>query len=197
MTATTKPVFFIIGGPGSGKGTVCDGMVRDFGFTHLSAGDMLRVVAKQDTPLGQKIAGILALGQIVPSEVTVAMLREAIVAAPDAAGFIIDGFPRKLDQAQMFEDGITEAKGIVYLDCEEATMEKRLLDRAAQGSGRSDDNIETIRRRFRTNQVECMPVVDKYRACDRLTTINANLCKEEVYAQFSDIFVEKFGVTKL
>jgi adenylate kinase len=190
---TSSPVYFIIGGPGSGKGTVCDALVKDFGFTHFSAGDMLRIVAKEDTELGAKIAGILAAGQIVPSEVTVAMLMEAIAKTPNPTGYIIDGFPRKLDQAQMFED-VCRSSGIVYLDCEEAIMEKRLLDRAAAGSGRTDDNIETIRRRFKVNQVECMPVVDKYKAEERLTTIQSGGSKEEVYADVQKVFSGKFNV---
>jgi adenylate kinase len=189
MTAPT--VFFILGGPGSGKGTNCERLVQDFGFHHISAGDLLREEAKKDTELGKKITGILAAGNIVPSEVTVELLTNAINATPNSVGYLVDGFPRKADQAVMFEEGVARAKGILYFDCSEQTMESRLLTRAASGEGtaRSDDNAETIRRRFRVNVEQCVPVVQKYQEAGRCTVIDANRDKETVYNEVKRLFV--------
>jgi adenylate kinase family enzyme len=194
--AVEAPVFFILGGPGSGKGTNCDNLVRDFGMTHFSAGDLLRAEASKDTPLGAKITKILADGQIVPSEVTVELLKNAITSAKDAKGFLIDGFPRKFDQAQMFEEGIAKARRVLYFDCSEATMEARLVARGAAGSGRSDDDIETIRKRFRVNKEQCVPVVEKYKNEGRCDVISADDSKEAVYAIVKNLFIG-YGCTPL
>lgn len=189
-------VYFILGGPGSGKGTNCQRLVEDFGFTHLSAGDLLRDEGKKDTELGRKITDILKAGQIVPSEVTVALLTNAIRDSPNPAGFLVDGFPRKFDQAMMFEEGVAKAKSILYFDCSEETMENRLLGRAAGGAARDDDNIETIRRRFRVNVEQCVPVVEKYLAEGRCIKIDANADKDVVYATVKQIFLDLGAVPK-
>uniref|UniRef100_A0A7S1MAY1 Adenylate kinase active site lid domain-containing protein n=1 Tax=Neobodo designis TaxID=312471 RepID=A0A7S1MAY1_NEODS len=194
MTTVSAPCFFILGGPGSGKGTNCERLVEDFGFKHFSAGDLLRAEGKKETPLGEKIRSIIAAGNIVPSEITVELLRNAIAEAGSGqTGFLIDGFPRKLDQAQMFEDGIAKARGIVYFDCSMEEMEKRLLSRAAAGSGRSDDNAEAIRHRFKVNVEQCMPVVEKYDAEQRCFRIDANRDRDVVYTDVKKLFAETFG----
>lgn len=182
-------VYFILGGPGSGKGTNCALLVEQFGFTHLSAGELLRDEAKKDTDLSRRIGEILGAGQIVPSEITVELLTNAIRDTPNPVGYLIDGFPRKFDQAQMFEDGVAKAKGILYFECSEATMEERLLGRAGTGEARSDDNLETIRRRFRVNVEQCMPVVNKYVEEGRCVVIDANQDKDAVYAKVKEYFL--------
>lgn len=187
---TQPTVFFILGGPGSGKGTNCQRLVEDFGFSHLSAGDLLREEGKKDTPLGLKITEILKAGQIVPSEVTVELLTNAIRNNPNPAGFLVDGFPRKADQALMFEEGVARAKAILYFDCSEQTMENRLLGRATGAAARDDDNIETIRRRFRVNVEQCMPVVQKYIDEGRATVLDANEDKDAVYAKVKALFLQ-------
>jgi adenylate kinase family enzyme len=187
------PVFFILGGPGSGKGTNCERLVADFGFKHFSAGDLLREESKKEGELGDLIRKILAEGNIVPSEITVSLLRNAILEAGEGqAGFLIDGFPRKLDQAQMFEEGIQQAVGIVYFDCSIDAMEKRIMARAAAGSTRTDDNIEALRRRFQVNVEQCMPVV-KYEADKRCYRIDADRDRDAVYGDVKKLFVETFG----
>lgn len=185
--------FFILGGPGSGKGTNCERLVEEFGFKHFSAGDLLRAEGKKESELGDMIRKVLAEGNIVPSEITVSLLRNAVAEAGDQAGFLIDGFPRKLDQAQMFEEGIAKAKGIVYFDCTMEQMEERLLKRAEQGSGRSDDNAEAIRHRFKVNVEQCMPVVEKYDQEGRCFKIDAGRDRDAVYSDVRKLFIEKFG----
>ncbi|KAF9907778.1 hypothetical protein BX616_000336, partial [Lobosporangium transversale] len=97
-------VIFVLGGPGVGKGTQCANLVRDFGFVHLSAGDLLR--AEQERPgsqYGDLIRSYIKEGKIVPMEVTIALLENAMLASGQTR-FLIDGFPRKMDQALKFEE---------------------------------------------------------------------------------------------
>jgi UMP-CMP kinase family protein len=190
----SAPCFFILGGPGSGKGTNCERLVEEFGFKHFSAGDLLREEGKKESELGDMIRSVLAKCEIVPSEVTVSLLRNAIANAGEGqTGFLIDGFPRKLDQAQMFEDGIAKARGILYFDCSVEAMESRVLNRAAAGSGRSDDNAEAIRKRFQVNVEQCMPVVEKYQNEKRCYVIDANRDRDVVYADVKKLFIETLG----
>ncbi|KPA75592.1 putative adenylate kinase [Leptomonas pyrrhocoris] len=196
-TPDTPPkVFFILGGPGSGKGTNCARLVEDFGYTHFSTGDLLREAARSGTSdVAKKIAEHIRAGRIVPSEITVELLRQAIADHPNPIGYVIDGFPRKADQARMFEEGIAKAKGILYYDCSEQTMEDRLLTRGADSSGaekRDDDVAETIRTRFRVNVQECMPVVESYKQSGRCHVVDANRDRDAVYAETKHLF-EQMG----
>ncbi|EPY29408.1 adenylate kinase [Strigomonas culicis] len=129
-------------------------------------------------------------GNIVPSEITVALLRQTLQEHPSGVGYIIDGFPRKADQAKMFEDGIARAAGIVYMQCSEATMEERLLSRGAGDAKRDDDNAETVRRRFRVNVEECEPVVEAYKKEGRCYVVDANRDRDIVYADVKEIFIQ-------
>lgn len=189
-TAAIK-AFFVLGGPGSGKGTNCGNLVRDFGYTHFSAGDLLREAARSGTSdVAQQIAAIIKRGDIVPSEITVALIRQAIADHPNPRGYLLDGFPRKKDQARMFEEGVARALTVLYFDCSEATMEARVLGRAAGSAARDDDNAETIRRRFRVNVEECAPVVNEYKKEGRCHVIDANQVRDAVYAEVKKIFMD-------
>jgi UMP-CMP kinase len=180
-------VLFVLGGPGAGKGTQCARLVHDYHFTHLSAGDLLR--AEQDRPgsqYGQLIRDCIKNGDIVPMEVTVALLenamRDTIAASGSKRGkFLIDGFPRKMDQALKFEEVVCPAKLVLFYDCPEAQMEARLLERG-KTSGRADDNAESIRKRFRTFVETSMPVVNHYDAESRVVKVDATPTPDQVYA---------------
>ena len=103
-------VVFVLGGPGSGKGTQCAKLVEDYGFTHLSAGDLLRDEVKSRSEVGQMCMYLMTEGKLVPMEVTMQLLKSAMEAAP-TRNFLIDGFPRALDQALAFEKEVTAAAG--------------------------------------------------------------------------------------
>ncbi|KAK3495852.1 UMP-CMP kinase [Neurospora crassa] len=206
---TTTPAFspsdvtviFVLGGPGAGKGTQCARLVRDYGFTHLSAGDLLR--AEQDRPgsqYGQLIRDCIKNGAIVPMEVTVALLenamRDTLVSGKTKTGrFLIDGFPRKMDQAVKFEEVVCPAKMVLFYDCPEQEMEKRLLERG-KTSGREDDNAESIRKRFRTFVETSMPVVDHYEREGKVVKVDSTPGPEKVYEetrkQLRRVFGDKF-----
>lgn len=157
-------VIFVLGGPGSGKGTQCGKLVREKGFVHLSAGDLLR--AEQNRPgskYGELIAQCIKEGSIVPQEVTVALLQLAITENYKNGNtrFLVDGFPRKMDQAITFEEQIVKSSFTLFFECPEQVMMDRLLERG-KTSGRADDNIESIKKRFRTFIDTSMPVVDHF-----------------------------------
>ena len=179
-------VIFVLGGPGAGKGTQCANLVRDFGFTHLSAGDLLR--AEQERPgseFGQLIKDCIKDGKIVPMEVTVQLLENAmqeVVTRDGGKGkFLIDGFPRKMDQAVKFEETVVPAAFVLFFDAPEDVMLKRLM-KIVETSGRSDDNLESISKRFRTFVETSMPVVDKYEKEGKVVNVLATNTPAEVYA---------------
>ena len=184
-------VVFFLGGPGSGKGTQSANLVQSYGFVHLSAGDLLREEQNRSgSQYGEMIKEYIREGKIVPMEVTVALLSNAMASSlstnPPPAGtkarFLIDGFPRKLDQAVFFEETVCPSELVLFLDCPEAVMETRLLKRG-ETSGRADDNAESIRKRFRTFVETSMPVVEDFRAKDKVVTVTADKSVEEVYAE--------------
>lgn len=187
-------------GPGAGKGTQCSKLVSTYGFTHLSAGDLLREEQdREGSEYGQLIKDYIKDGKIVPMEVTIALLENAmkdkIAGQPTSAKgrrFLIDGFPRKLDQALKFEESVCAAEFVLFYDCPEATMESRLLERG-KTSGRADDNEESIRKRFRTFVETSMPVVDYYEKQGRVVKIDATPTPEEVAEQTKAAIRERLG----
>ncbi|KAK3995487.1 adenylate kinase-domain-containing protein [Cladorrhinum sp. PSN332] len=193
-------VIFVLGGPGAGKGTQCANLVKDFSFTHLSAGDLLR--AEQDRPgsqYGQLIKDCIKNGDIVPMEVTVALLENAMKdtissdkSSSTKARFLIDGFPRKMDQAFKFEEVVCPARLVLFYDCPEDTMEERLLERG-KTSGRADDNAESIRKRFKTFVETSMPVVNHYEKEGRVIKVDSTPSPEQVYKDTRDKLVKKLG----
>uniref|UniRef100_A0A1D1YA80 UMP-CMP kinase n=1 Tax=Anthurium amnicola TaxID=1678845 RepID=A0A1D1YA80_9ARAE len=184
-------VVFVLGGPGSGKGTQCEKLVQDFGFVHLSAGDLLR--EEQQRPgseYGELIQNCLKEGKIVPMEVTVGLLEKAMI-ENDSNRFLIDGFPRQIDQALAFEKEVVKSTFIIYFECSEEVMLKRLLKRG-ETSGRVDDNAETIKKRFKTFLELSYPVVEHFRTQGKVKTIPSEDGVDEVYAKVKPIFTELF-----
>lgn len=192
----TEPinVIFVLGGPGSGKGTQCAKLVNNYKFIHLSAGDLLR--AEKNTPgseFGELIDHYIKEGLIVPQEITINLLKNAIVNEyknKNARNFLIDGFPRKMDQALSFENTVSEGKLVLYFECPEEIMLQRLLNRG-KTSGRSDDNLESIKKRFATFIQTSMPVVEYFADQDKVIKINCNEPVDDVYKHVIQQFKEK------
>lgn len=204
-------VIFVLGGPGSGKGTQCQRLVKDWGFLHLSAGDLLRAEqAREGSQFGELIDRYIREGQIVPQEITIALLENAIRAhlatlsdqGDSGAGgkegkearVLIDGFPRKMDQALLFDQAVCPSQFVLFLQCTEEVMLQRLLKRG-ETSGRADDNVESIKKRFRTFVDTSMPVVDMYRSQDKVVEVNSMDSIETVEAQIQEA-LQKRGIQR-
>lgn len=177
--ASMYKIIFVLGGPGSGKGTQCSKLVEEFGIIHLSAGDLLRAHMKSGSKDGNMVAEMIKNGQIVPSHVTVSLLEKAMKESGRDT-FLIDGFPRNEENRASFEKqtGISP-RCVLFFDCSEQVMQERLLGR---NEGRTDDNIETIKKRFGVFKEQSMPVVEYYRNMGKVAQIDAERSAEDVYA---------------
>ena len=160
--------------------------MHDFHFAHYSAGDLLRAEqTRPDSEFGELIKTYIREGKIVPMEVTVALLENAMREEIGKTGikrFLIDGFPRKMDQADKFESDVCPSKVVLFFDTAEEVMLKRLLKRS-ETSGRDDDNIESIRKRFRTFVETSMPVVANYEKLGKVLRVDASRSIDEVYSE--------------
>lgn len=200
FSPSSVTVLFVLGGPGAGKGTQCANLVRDYHFTHLSAGDLLRAEQEREgSEFGDLIKSYIKDGKIVPMEVTVQLLENAMTdvvsKSKDGKGkFLIDGFPRKMDQAIKFEETVCPSKFVLFYDCPEEEMQKRLLKRG-ETSGRSDDNAASIKKRFKTFVETSMPVVDYFRGKDQVIQIVATKTPDEVYKETREKLEQRLGKT--
>ncbi|XXG43723.1 hypothetical protein AAC387_Pa01g3699 [Persea americana] len=178
-------VVFVLGGPGSGKGTQCANIVEHFGYTHLSAGDLLRAEIKSGSENGTMIQNMITEGKIVPSEVTIKLLQRAMLESENDK-FLIDGFPRNEENRAAFER-VTKIvpEFVLFFDCAEEEMELRLLNR---NQGRVDDNIETIRKRFKVFVESSLPVIEYYSSRGKVRKIDAGRSVEEVFEAVKSIF---------
>ncbi|XP_074263567.1 UMP-CMP kinase 3-like [Silene latifolia] len=178
-------VVFVLGGPGSGKGTQCANIVQHFGYTHLCAGDLLRAEIKSGSENGTMIQTIIKEGKIVPSEVTVGLLQQAMEECGNDK-FLIDGFPRNIENREAWEavTGI-EPEFVLFFDCPEEEMLRRLLGR---NQGREDDNIETIKKRFQVYMESSLPVIEYYDAKGKVRKIDAAKPVEDVFEDVKAAF---------
>eukprot|EP01065_Artemidia_motanka_P038592 TRINITY_DN4744_c0_g1_i1.p1 TRINITY_DN4744_c0_g1~~TRINITY_DN4744_c0_g1_i1.p1 ORF type:complete len:241 (+),score=65.88 TRINITY_DN4744_c0_g1_i1:72-794(+) len=180
----TKPkVVFVLGGPGSGKGTQCQKLVAEKGFIHVSAGDLLREEVKSGSERGVQINECIKNGQIVPGHITIELLGKAIAEqtkGPETT-FLIDGFPRELGQALNFSKDVCEPTMVLNYTCPDKELERRLLHRG-QFSGRSDDNLEAIKKRLKVFHKQTEPVIAYFEALcpDKVKSIDATRPIEEI-----------------
>uniref|UniRef100_A0A2P2L844 UMP-CMP kinase n=1 Tax=Rhizophora mucronata TaxID=61149 RepID=A0A2P2L844_RHIMU len=188
MTEKKPTVVFVLGGPGSGKGTQCANVVQHFGYTHLSAGDLLRAEIKSGSENGTMIQNMIKEGKIVPSEVTIKLLQKAMLESGNDK-FLIDGFPRNEENRAAFEVVTKiEPEFVLFFDCSEEEMERRLLSR---NQGREDDNVETIRKRFKVFMESSLPVVEYYNSKGKVRKIDAGKPVEEVFEAVKAIVTPK------
>ncbi|KAL3497691.1 hypothetical protein ACH5RR_040423 [Cinchona calisaya] len=178
-------VVFVMGGPGSGKGTQCAKIVQQFGYTHLSAGELLRKEINSGSENGTMIQNMMNEGKLVPSDLTVRLILKAMQES-DNDKFLIDGFPRNEENLKAFENHIKiEPNFILFLDCPEEEMTRRLLSR---NQGREDDNIETIRKRFRVYEESTLPLVDYFASKGKVHKVDAARPVEEVFESVKTLF---------
>lgn len=175
----------IFGPPGSGKGTQSVKLAKEFRLIHLSTGDMLREEVAAATEMGKRVEGLMKRGELVPDEVVIQMIAERIDANPDAGGFIFDGFPRTVEQAEaldkVLEEKNTSISKMLMLEVEHDELVKRLLLRA-ETSGRPDDKkIDVIENRIRVYSEKTEPVIDYYRKDDKYLPVNGMGDIDEIF----------------
>nr|XP_047146804.1 UMP-CMP kinase isoform X2 [Hydra vulgaris] len=149
MSSVLPTVFFVLGGPGAGKGTQCLNLVKEYKFVHLSAGDLLRAERASGSNDGNLIETYIREGQIVPVEITIRLLEKAMTDSPTKL-FLIDGFPRNEDNLIGWTNRMQDRcilKGVLYFDCPEEVCVQRIMERG-KTSGRTDDNEESLRKRY-------------------------------------------------
>eukprot|EP00440_Ansanella_granifera_P066874 gb/GFBE01072523.1/.p1 GENE.gb/GFBE01072523.1/~~gb/GFBE01072523.1/.p1 ORF type:complete len:366 (+),score=94.02 gb/GFBE01072523.1/:1-1098(+) len=186
-------VHFVLGGPGTGKGTQCSRIKEKFGYHHLSAGDLLREEkSRPGSEHGELIMSYINEGKVVPSEITVKLLENAMKKLGwEGGNFLVDGFPRSFENLSAWESVIGDKvnlKSCLFFDCSEEVMEARLLERG-KTSGRTDDNIEAIKKRFQTFKEETVPVADKFQKDGILRRLNTEKSIEEVWAKIEPCFM--------
>lgn len=176
----------LLGAPGAGKGTQGVRLAAHYGVAHVSSGDILRQHVAEGTELGQKISASVAAGELVPDELVLAVIGRAVAEAMETGGYLLDGFPRTLAQAEAAYAGATRANvaahAVLYLAVPDDVAAERLRERSAT-SGRIDDaSDEVIRHRLEVFHRETMPLLDFYRENGRLLTIDATPPPDEVAA---------------
>lgn len=166
----------LFGPPGAGKGTQSERLIKKYGLTHLSTGDIFRYNMKNDTDLGKLAKSYIEKGQLVPDEVTINMLKAEVLKQNDPNGFIFDGFPRTNAQAEALDKLMDELNSsitsMISLDVDEEELRTRLAERA-KISGRADDaDPAVIQNRIDVYKKETAPVKEYYSAQDKWIKID-------------------------
>lgn len=188
-------VVFVIGGPGSGKGTMCELTESQLGWTHLSVGDLLRAECQAGGSNAATIEEFTTTGRLVPNEITVELIRKAmenITRTTGRVNFLLDGFPRSLENldgwyAVFGRDA--ELPKMLYFECPYPVLKARILARAKY-TGRSDDNVESIKLRFDTFKAETLPTVELFFGKDKCVEIDTSQDRQAVYAVVSSHLAE-------
>jgi adenylate kinase len=179
----------LFGPPGSGKGTQSEKLIEKYGFVHLSTGDLLRKEMKEATPLGLEAKSLIEKGQLVPDEVVIGMISSALEANINAKGFLFDGFPRTIAQAEALDKLLklkkAEINAVLFLKVNEEELIKRLVNRA-KTSGRLDDaDPEVQRRRQQVYKNETLPVADYYAKFDKVVDVTGEGTIDEIFNALS------------
>ena len=196
----------LLGAPGAGKGTQAAKLVEEFGTPHISTGDMLRAAVKAGTPLGQKAKSFMDAGDLVPDDVIIGLVTERLQDPDTEKGFILDGFPRTSAQAVALDAELSKLgrplDAALLVDVDPEVIVKRLTSRRMCRAGnyiataaaetcpkcggemyqRDDDNEATVRNRLDVYEKSTAPLIDYYRGCDLLVSIDGDRDPNVVYA---------------
>lgn len=195
-----------LGPPGAGKGTVAGRAAREFSIPHISTGDLFREAIKNQTPLGLKVKSITEAGDLVPDELTIALVRERLEDDDTDGGFIIDGFPRTIPQAEAFESFVKVSRVLNFVLLDEQVIERLSGRRVCKNCGktyhvlympsqkdgicdacsgelytRKDDSVESIKNRLDVYKKQTFPLVEFYKKRGLVMDIDASPEAEEVY----------------
>lgn len=196
----------LLGAPGSGKGTMAQKLTNDLKIPQISTGDIFRKNLKEETPLGLQVKDIMARGELVPDEITIEIVKNRLAEADCANGYILDGFPRSIVQAEAL-DKFQQIDCAINLDVDKEAIVKRLSGRRfcpdCNGTFhvstlksaticpvcggnlivRADDSEETVRERLRVYDVNTFPLIEYYTKQGKVLTVNGNGTIDEVYGR--------------
>jgi adenylate kinase len=176
----------LLGPPGVGKGTQAKRIAAGYDLQHLSTGERFRAEIDAGTEFGRRIESILATGELVPDAVTIAKLREWLSVDTAGRGFVLDGFPRTMAQAEALDSMLDEIgralDAILYFDIDDELAGERLRGRALE-EGRTDDTPEVIARRLEIYHRDTEPLVEYYRPTGKLVPLPGNRTVDEVYRE--------------
>jgi adenylate kinase len=177
----------VLGPQGAGKGTQAKRIADEYSVPHIATGDMFRAAIAAGSELGKQVEPLLAAGTLVPDEITIALIRERL-GDPDAGeGFVLDGFPRNLAQAEALDEMLEgigrRLDAILFFDLPDDAATERMLSR---GEGRADDLPDVIARRLAIYHEQTEPVVEHYRVTGRLVPLHAGRSIEEVWAEVQE-----------
>jgi adenylate kinase len=178
-----------IGPPGAGKGTQCARLVKLLNIPHLSTGEMLRSVMKQDTALSRWVASYIDAGRLAPDHLVMRIVAQRLKSEECKNGALFDGFPRTLVQAQLLDDFLAE-EGLrldmaLELKVDEEELTQRILKRA-QIDGRADDNYETIRERLHVFNTQTVPLTEYYSKQGKLEIVDGMQSPDKVFEQIKE-----------
>ncbi|HZE28761.1 MAG TPA: adenylate kinase [Gaiellaceae bacterium] len=176
----------LLGPQGAGKGTQGKLIAAEYGIPHVATGDMLRAAIAADTELGRRVKPIYDAGQLVPDDLMIALIRDRLGEEDAREGFVLDGFPRTMPQAEALEEMLREIGrdlDVVFeFQLDDAVGVERMLRRAAE-EGRTDDTPEAIDERLRLYHAETEPLIEYYRARGNLVGIHADRPVQEVFRE--------------
>ncbi|HEY3105653.1 MAG TPA: adenylate kinase [Gaiellaceae bacterium] len=179
----------ILGPPGAGKGTQAELISEEAGIPHINTGDMYRAAVAAGNDLGAKVKPYMDKGELVPDELTIAVVRERLSRSDVVDGSVLEGFPRTLPQAEALDEILAEMERelsvVLHFQLSEELAEQRLLKRALE-QGREDDTPEIIHRRMETMRIPD-ELVEYYRAKGILVGIHAERTIEEVFAEVQQV----------
>jgi adenylate kinase len=179
----------LLGVQGSGKGTQAKRLASEYDIAHLSTGDMLRQAIAEGTELGRRVKPVLEAGDLVPDDLMIELIRGRIQSPDTAGGFILDGFPRTMAQADALDSMLAEIDRplsvVLELQVPDDVAIERLRKRAAE-EGRSDDTPEAIANRIDLYHRETKPLVSHYRLAGNLVGIHGDRSENEVFAEIQD-----------
>jgi adenylate kinase len=175
----------VLGPQGAGKGTQAKRISSEYGIPHVSTGDMFRAL-DETTELGRRVKQIMNAGELVPDEVTIAMIQERLTQPDAEKGFVLDGFPRNLAQADALDEMLGEIgrglDAILFFNVTDAVGTERALSRA-QTEGRTDDTEDVIAKRLAVYHEQTEPIVEHYRVTGKLVPLRADRSIEEVWSE--------------
>lgn len=181
----------LFGPPGAGKGTQASLISEHYSIPHLSTGEIFREAIRNETPLGKKVKGMLDAGELVPDQTVVDLVADELKSDTYEEGYILDGFPRTVAQAEAFDDQLKKQNetltAFISLQVPEEELVKRILSR---GEGRSDDTEEGVRNRLAVYERETRPVKDHYAAQGLVFEVNGIGTVEEIFSRIRSV-IEK------